>query len=103
MKCDLLLQTFFFAVFFFIVISGAHILEYASNLLQGSIGTEDEFGRPHPEPSPTFERENIISYLEKCSESYITRSDPRRFLKQMQLFEKVSGTDGIAVDIEVRN
>eukprot|EP00569_Conticribra_weissflogii_P004035 CAMPEP_0171345936 /NCGR_PEP_ID=MMETSP0878-20121228/22885_1 /TAXON_ID=67004 /ORGANISM="Thalassiosira weissflogii, Strain CCMP1336" /LENGTH=1055 /DNA_ID=CAMNT_0011849471 /DNA_START=405 /DNA_END=3572 /DNA_ORIENTATION=+ len=81
-------------------LTGAHILEYASNLLQGSIGTEDEFGRPHPEPSPTFERENIIAYLEKCSESYITRSDPRRFLKQMQLFEKVTGTDGIAVDIE---
>ena len=50
-----------------------------------------------------FSRERLIQYMEKCSESYIIRSDPRRFLSQMELFEKVSGSDNISVSIEVRS
>jgi hypothetical protein len=40
--------------------------------------------------------------MEKCSESYIIRSDPRRFLSQFELFESVSGTENVSVSIEVR-
>jgi hypothetical protein len=40
--------------------------------------------------------------MEKCSESYIIRSDPRRFLGQFELFERVSGTESVSVSIEVR-
>ena len=38
--------------------------------------------------------------MEKCSEAYIVRSSPRRFLSQFALFEDVSGSDNIAVSIE---
>ena len=43
-----------------------------------------------------------VQHLEKCSEAYIVRSSPRRFLTQMELFERVSGSDNIAVSVEVR-
>jgi hypothetical protein len=49
-----------------------------------------------------FSRERVIQHMEKCSESYIVRSDPRRFLSQFELFEKVSGSDNISVSIEVK-
>ena len=58
--------------------------------------------RPNPTMNPVFSRENLIRHMEKCSESYIIRSDPRRFLTQMELFEVVSGSDNVAVSIEVR-
>lgn len=81
-------------------LSGSHILEYASQLQSGELGAEDKYGRTNPPSSDMYERENILAHMEMCSESYVTRSDPRRFLHQMDLFSKVSGTDGIAVGIE---
>lgn len=56
------------------------------------------------QPSPLFNRVNIINYLHHCSETYVdalSRVDPRRFLKQMELFDTVSGTEGMAVFVEV--
>jgi hypothetical protein len=70
--------------------------------MDGTLPPEDEFGRPNPTPNSIFSRDNLIKHMEKCSESYIIRSDPRRFLTQMELFEVVSGSDNIAVSIEVR-
>lgn len=81
--------------------AGAQILEYAKLLQQGEFVSDDR----HPKPSPLFERESIINYLHNCSETYInalTRVDPRRFLKQMEIFDRVSGTEGMAVIVEVR-
>jgi hypothetical protein len=82
---------------------GSHILEYAQQLMDGTLPPEDEFGRPNPSPNSIFSRDNLIQHMEKCSESYIIRSDPRRFMTQMELFSKVSGSDNIAVSIEVRS
>lgn len=80
--------------------AGAQILEYANQVQLGQHVADDR----HPKPSPLFERERIIDYLHNCSETYInalTRADPRRFLKQMELFDRVSGTEGMAVIVEV--
>ena len=84
-----------------VTLTGSHILQYAEQLLDGTLPPEDEFGRPNPTPNSIFNRERLIKHMEKCSESYIIRSDPRRFLTQMELFEVVSGSDNVAVSIEV--
>ena len=77
--------------------TGARILDYAQKLQTGEIG--DALG---PDWSPAFEREALIDYFQKCTESYIIRSNPRRFLKQKELFDKVSGTEDMAISVEVR-
>ncbi len=79
---------------------GGKILDYAEKLQNGYL-SHDEDG-DIPEPSPFFEEAALIEYLQKCDESYILRSSPRRFLKQRELFERVSGTECMAVSIEVR-
>ena len=54
----------------------------------------------YPKSSSIFEKKKLLKYMNQCSESYLTRSDPRRFLLQRELFNQVSGTEGIAVYIE---
>jgi len=83
-----------------VTMTGSHILEYAHQLMEETLPPTDEYGRPNPKPKDIFSRERMIDHMEKCSESYIIRSDPRRFLTQMELFESVSGSDNIAVSIE---
>lgn len=77
-------------------VTGSRILAYAEALMRGDFVGETR----HAQPSPLFERESLIQYLRKCNESYITRSDPRRFLQQFELFERISGTEGMATTIE---
>lgn len=85
-----------------VTMTGSHILDYAQQLLDGTLPPTDEYGRPNPKPNKIFSRERLIQHMEKCSESYIVRSDPRRFLSQFELFESVSGTENVSVSIEVR-
>lgn len=70
--------------------------------MDGTLPPADEYGRPNPKPNKMFSRDRLIQHMEKCSESYMIRSDPRRFLSQFELFERVSGCDNISVSIEVR-
>jgi len=79
---------------------GKHILKYAEQLMDGTLPPADEFGRPNPQMNEIFSRDRLIEHMEKCTESYILRSDPRRFLSQFELFEKVSGSDNISVSVE---
>eukprot|EP00579_Thalassiosira_antarctica_P006999 CAMPEP_0201883804 /NCGR_PEP_ID=MMETSP0902-20130614/16244_1 /ASSEMBLY_ACC=CAM_ASM_000551 /TAXON_ID=420261 /ORGANISM="Thalassiosira antarctica, Strain CCMP982" /LENGTH=1085 /DNA_ID=CAMNT_0048412667 /DNA_START=161 /DNA_END=3418 /DNA_ORIENTATION=+ len=83
-----------------VTMTGSHILEYAQQLMDETLPPTDEYGRPNPRPNQIFARERLIQHMEKCSESYIIRSDPRRFLSQFELFERVSGSDNISVTIE---
>ena len=80
---------------FDVTVAGARILDYADAAL-----TSDA---PDEIPEDICEREGLIEYMKKCSENYITRSDPRRYLQQRMLFERVSRTEGTAVHVEVRN
>lgn len=83
-----------------VTMTGSHILDYAQQLSDGTLPPTDEYGRPNPKPNKIFSRERLIQHMEKCSESYIIRSDPRRFLSQFELFESVSGTENVSVSIE---
>ena len=62
---------------FSVEVAGARILEYAdaANALDEIVDL----------PPSLLERQSIIEHMHKCSENYITRSDPRRFMKQMEL------------------
>jgi len=80
-----------------VALTGAHIMEYAQQLLDGTMPPTDEYGRPSPK---IVSRERLLQAMEKCSESYIIRSDPRRFINQMELVASVSGTENVAVSIE---
>lgn len=74
-----------------------HILKYAEELQAGKYLSDplDE------KPSPSFEREELIKYMKLCSNFHVETSNPRRFLKLKKLYEKVAGTEKVAVDIEV--
>jgi hypothetical protein len=76
---------------------GGRILNYAKGLQNGDYDTDEDV----PPPSPLFEEEALVEYFQKCDETYIMRSSPRRFLKQRELYEKVTGTECMAVSIEV--
>jgi glutamate dehydrogenase len=75
---------------------GADMLSYAQDLQLGRF--EGEKG--HPEAHPRFERTPLLEFINKCNETYVRGAEPRRFLKHMELFECVSGTEGMQVHIE---
>lgn len=92
---------------------GSRILAYAQTiqaasqetLMPGvkslsSLAVPGDWSTHQPRPSPLFERKNLLEYFEKCSKSYISKTDPRRFLRQRELFELVSGTEGTAIVVE---
>ena len=73
---------------------GAPILSHAKNVQAGSKKTTEA-------PSPLFEPENLIPYMQKCTETYVRIGceSPARFLGQVLLVDSVSGTEGTAVKI----
>ncbi len=76
---------------------GKRILDYAECLQNGNFDTVQDSSLP----SYLLEKDRLIKYFQKCEETYIMRSKPRRFLKQRELYEKVSGTECMAVSVEV--
>jgi len=76
--------------------SGEKFLAMANSIQQGKYDSSSR----HPKPSEIFSKEPLLKYMRNCSESYLTRSDPRRFLLQRELVEQVTGSEGIAVYIE---
>jgi glutamate dehydrogenase len=76
----------------------ANLLQYAA-LVQAREDTGPG-GATALEPSPLFEPEALESYLAWCEGEYVRRSHPRRFLTQRLLYEKVKGSEGVAVHIE---
>ncbi|CAB9499861.1 Glutamate dehydrogenase 2 [Seminavis robusta] len=92
---------------------GSRILAYAQTiqaasqeqLMPGvkslsSLVSPGDWSTNHPRPSPLFERESLLDYFKRCNKSYIAKTDPRRFLRQRELFELVTGTEGTAVVVE---
>lgn len=45
----------------------------------------------------------VADYVSRCGNSYLNNSVSRRFLKQMTLYHKVSGGEGVAVAVEEFN
>jgi glutamate dehydrogenase len=71
-----------------------HILEYAKVVQAGQCADGLE-------PSPLFEADSLIEYLNKCSDNYlhIAGRRPERLLRQRLMFEEVSGTEGTTVHV----
>eukprot|EP00752_Nemacystus_decipiens_P010276 g9158.t1 len=42
----------------------------------------------------------MLEYLSRCEPEFVRHSHPRRFCKHRVLYERVTGTEGIAVDVE---
>jgi hypothetical protein len=76
---------------------GADMLSYAQDLQLGRFADE----KGHPAPNPLFERASLLKYIQLCNETYVRGAEPRRFLKHMELFDSVSGSEGMQVHIEV--
>eukprot|EP00611_Tribonema_gayanum_P024921 TRINITY_DN5581_c0_g1_i1.p1 TRINITY_DN5581_c0_g1~~TRINITY_DN5581_c0_g1_i1.p1 ORF type:complete len:480 (+),score=151.07 TRINITY_DN5581_c0_g1_i1:204-1643(+) len=76
----------------------AHILEYAAAVQCGE--TSDADSEYALSPSPLYEPEALKQYLARCETDYAKASHPRRFLLQRELYERVSGTEGVAVHVE---
>lgn len=77
---------------------GEHILEYAKKIQEGHFSTD----RLEPSSCELFHQDKLRAYFQKCPKTYVSRSEPRRFLKQRLLYEEVSGTECMAVSFEVR-
>jgi glutamate dehydrogenase len=68
------------------------------NLAQRVQAGED----PNLSPSPLFQKDALLQYLQKCSDNYlnIVARQPDRFLRQRLMFDAVSGTEGSEVHVE---
>jgi len=75
--------------------AGTRILQYAEKVQSGKLLDDVK----SPKPNPLFERECLIDFIGKCSESFVARSNPQRFLTLRLLYEGVSGTEGTNVSI----
>lgn len=77
----------------------APIVQYAANV-QARIMPDGGL-----EPNPLFEEDKLLSYMTKCTETYlrIGCEEPARFLGQVLLVDEVAGTEGTAVHISESN
>lgn len=76
---------------------GARILEYANELKNGK-HRGDPKAPAYDEA--TMSQASLEQYLQHCEPSYVSSSNPRRFLIQRSLFEKIKGSEGAAVHHE---
>jgi hypothetical protein len=53
-----------------------------------------------PEYCQLFTEDSLNEYFSKITPSYVANGDPRRFLIQRQMYEKVKNNDGAVVNIE---
>lgn len=74
----------------------AEIQEFMANLQAGKFA-----GKPgYPEPAPYFEPAAVEAYLKRTNAMYVKFSNPRRLAQQIALYERVRGTEGVAVEVE---
>ncbi|POM61881.1 NAD-specific glutamate dehydrogenase, partial [Phytophthora palmivora] len=67
----------------------------------GEIQSGKYAGNPcYPNPGSHFEPQAVDTFLNQCNTMYVQYSNPRRLAWQMELFARVRGTEGVAVDVE---
>ncbi|OWZ23165.1 NAD-specific glutamate dehydrogenase [Phytophthora megakarya] len=54
----------------------------------------------YPKAGPHFEPEVVDAFLNNCNTMYVQFSHPRRLAKQLELFQRVRGSEGVVVDVE---
>jgi hypothetical protein len=74
------------------------ILRYAVELQAGKYAGQAR----HVPPNPGFEPGPLNAYVDLCTRFHVATSNPRRFLRLKTLYDKISGTENCAVDVEVR-
>ncbi len=75
------------------------ILRYAADLQAGKYAGQAR----HVPPNPGFEPGPLNAYVDLCTRFHVATSNPRRFLRLKTLYDKISGTENCAVDVEVRS
>ena len=79
------------------------LLEYTDDLQSGKFcNGSNLLEKSHASPAPYFEKQALEAYIRKCEQSYVLSSSPRRFCKQLEMYQNVvaMGTDDVAIDIE---
>lgn len=76
---------------------GAEIVAYVNDLKAGKHSNDPK--------APAYDAEimseaALAEYFQRCQASYVSSSNPRRFLVQRSLFEQVKGTENVAVHHE---
>ncbi|KAI9996777.1 hypothetical protein PInf_000039 [Phytophthora infestans] len=74
----------------------ATIQQFCADIQSGKY-TGDE---AYPVAGPHFEPETVDAFLNSSNTMYVQFSHPRRLAKQMELFARVKGTEGVVVDVE---
>lgn len=72
------------------------LLAYFADLQSGKF----KDGEGHADPAPYFEPEAVKDFLRRCNAMYVKHSSPRRVGTQMALYHRVTGSEGVAVDVE---
>lgn len=72
------------------------VLAYAADIQAGKMKGKSG----HPEPNACFEPKNVKAFLKCCNAMYVKHSSPRRLASQLEMYSRVTGTEGVAVDIE---
>ncbi len=68
-----------------------HIYNFAEEIQQGKSSKLA--------PNPLFRRSELKEYMRRCDADFLKNSHTSRFLMQRLLYDRVSGTEGVAVDI----
>ncbi|CAH0517460.1 unnamed protein product [Peronospora belbahrii] len=72
------------------------IQEFCADIQAGKYVGDDYY----PVVGPHFEPNVVDAYLNNSNTMYVQFSHPRRLAKQLELFQRVRGTEGVAVDVE---
>ncbi|RAW43304.1 hypothetical protein PC110_g479 [Phytophthora cactorum] len=74
----------------------ATIQQFCADIQAGKYAGNDSY----PVAGAHFEPEAVDAFLNSSNTMYVQFSHPRRLAKQMELFHRVKGTEGVVVDVE---
>ncbi|UIZ21305.1 hypothetical protein KXD40_001076 [Peronospora effusa] len=74
----------------------AKIQQFCADIQAGKYAGDASY----PLAGPHFEPEVVDAYLNNSNTMYVQFSHPRRLAKQLELFQRVRGTESVAVDVE---
>lgn len=72
------------------------ILKYAAEVQAGQYQGDPR----HAAPSPRLEPGPLNAYIDLCTRFHVATSNPRRFVRIKQLYDKIAGSENCAVDVE---
>lgn len=73
-----------------------NLFDFAAEMKAGKYANDASV----PKYSEIFSEKSLEEYLKNCSAGYGSKTSPRRFMIQREMFEKVRGTEGSEVHLE---